>query len=657
MTLKADNSNSNGTTVEHAPYLAATVVPTIGSIAEYEKAIAKETELANQTGGYTSSEEVVIDLPFQEQSLDEINTSVSQTRATVTTQQYSSESFQEQLQDQADLNSEQALDNNTFSPEFNNQVIAQVETSNIVKLVGEPVKNHKVDDFASTYDFNELSVSLANDKQDSINEVRSALYIDKTDIKVATNKELEPVVSNSEFVTKHHETVYQESERKYNTDKEQLDTKKDVETVKTKVVTPPNAKDIRLLPGIETDVNEVNSILDNSDHATTNLTVKEQAKDIDEATAVSSESAIADSSVDGLINANNIKSSKSAIESTSKNAELFARECAKTPMPDMQKIMDEDPTIQDHGDFRSKEYIDFQGNKRQVKLSKYYPEYIYDVEDLFKESEVLLEGEDLVKTFKIRKGLFKTSTLEAVKDVNFTLRAGETLSIVGESGSGKTTLAKMLIGILDPTKGKIKFKGENVDWHNKEQRRKMRKEIQVVFQNPHASLNPRKTIYKILEEPLLYNTNLNAEQRKELIEKSIQTVGLSVTHLTRYPHMFSGGQKQRIAIAKGLILNPSIVVADEAVSALDVSVQAQILNLMLELQKIYNTSYVFISHDLSVVRHISHRVIVMYHGEIVETGTVEEIFNNPQHEYTKQLLAAIPKLPPCVIKRHTAYNL
>ncbi|RIY38931.1 ABC transporter ATP-binding protein [Psittacicella gerlachiana] len=268
-----------------------------------------------------------------------------------------------------------------------------------------------------------------------------------------------------------------------------------------------------------------------------------------------------------------------------------------------------------------------------------------------KDIPVILEGKNLRKEFKIRTGIFSSKKLEAVKDVTFALHAGETISIVGESGSGKSTLAKMILGIEKSTSGEVLFKGKKINFNKADDRELMRKEMQMVFQNPHASLNPRKTIFKILEEPLIYNTSLTAKQRAEQIEKMIQLVGLQVEHLKRYPHMFSGGQKQRIAIARGLILNPSIVVADEAVSALDVSVQAQILNLMLEIQKLYNTSYLFISHDLSVVRHISHRVIVMYRGEVVEYGNVEDIFNNPQHEYTKQLLAAIPKLPENVMKK------
>lgn len=302
----------------------------------------------------------------------------------------------------------------------------------------------------------------------------------------------------------------------------------------------------------------------------------------------------------------------------------------------------------------TKAYTDFYGRTRQVKLSAHYPEYEYDVEDLFKDAEVVLEGQNLKKTYTIREGLFKRTHVHAVKDANFILREGETLAIVGESGSGKTTLAKLVASIERPTDGKLWFRGEPMDCSGPGRCKKRRKEIQVIFQNPHSSLNPRKTIYKSLEEPLLLNTDLNAQQRRQKIEEIIQLVGLKVEHLKRFPHMFSGGQKQRIAIARGLILNPSVVIADEAVSALDVSVQAQILNLMLDLQKRYNLAYMFISHDLSVVHHIAHRVIVMYHGDIVETGTVEEIFTNPQHEYTKKLLEAVPKLPESVVAARKA---
>lgn len=286
----------------------------------------------------------------------------------------------------------------------------------------------------------------------------------------------------------------------------------------------------------------------------------------------------------------------------------------------------------------------FDGTERNVKLSQYYPEYEFDVEDYFKDAPVIMEGKGLSKDYHIKTGFFKKTTIHAVKNVDFKLRAGETLSIVGESGSGKTTLAKLIANIEKHDSGELFFKGEPLK-NDGLQEAERRKEISVIFQNPHASLNPRKTIYKTLEEPLLLNTNLNAEERRAKIEEMIQLVGLKVEHLKRLPHMFSGGQKQRIAIARGLILNPSIVVADEAVSALDVSVQAQILNLMLKLQKLYNLSYIFISHDLSVVKHISHRIMVMYHGDIVEEGTTEEIFHNPQHEYTKTLMASVPKLP------------
>lgn len=298
-----------------------------------------------------------------------------------------------------------------------------------------------------------------------------------------------------------------------------------------------------------------------------------------------------------------------------------------------------------------REYTDFHGKTRLVKLSEYYPDYQFDAEDLFKDVPIILEGRNLNKDYVIKQGFFKKTIVHAVKDANFLLHEGETLSIVGESGSGKTTLAKLLTNIEHQSSGDILFKGELLDPSERHRPKHLRKEIQVIFQNPHSSLNPRKTIFKILEEPLILNTDLSYAERKQKIEEIIELVGLSVDHLKRLPHMFSGGQKQRIAIARGLILNPSIVVADEAVSALDVSVQAQILNLMLELQKLYNLSYVFISHDLAVVKHVSHKIMVMYHGEVVEYGSVDQIFNNPQHPYTKSLLEAIPKLPPCTMEK------
>lgn len=329
--------------------------------------------------------------------------------------------------------------------------------------------------------------------------------------------------------------------------------------------------------------------------------------------------------------------SSSESENTAVGKTFLAQECEKRHAGNSEVVQEEKPTHKLHKFF--------DGTEREVKLSQYYPEYEFDVEDFFKDAPVIMEGKGLSKDYHIKTGFFKKTTINAVKNVDFKLRAGETLSIVGESGSGKTTLAKLIANIEKHDSGELFFKGESLKNDNSEAAAQRRKEISVIFQNPHASLNPRKTIYKALEEPLLLNTNLNAEERRAKIEEMIQLVGLKVEHLKRLPHMFSGGQKQRIAIARGLILNPSIVVADEAVSALDVSVQAQILNLMLKLQKLYNLSYIFISHDLSVVKHISHRIMVMYHGDIVEEGTTEEIFHNPQHEYTKTLMASVPKLP------------
>lgn len=343
-------------------------------------------------------------------------------------------------------------------------------------------------------------------------------------------------------------------------------------------------------------------------------------------------------------NTNSIKQEERIV--TSFNNFSNDEECSQI----LAHIEAEDEFVDPYEGQDSVPYVDFQGNERLVKKSQYYPDFEYDIEDLLKDSPVILEVKDLNKNFVIPQGLFKKAYVHAAKDVNFTLRRGETLSIVGESGSGKTTIAKMITGLECPTSGEVILNGEKLNDNCKFSNQRRRKEIQVVFQNPHSSLNPRKTIYKTLEEPLILNTDLNANERREIIEEIIQLVGLKVEHLKRLPHMFSGGQKQRIAIARALILKPSIVVADEAVSALDVSVQAQILNLLLDLQRRYNLSYLFISHDLSVVKMISHKILVMYHGEVVEFGTADQIFNNPQHPYTKQLLEATPRLPPCAEK-------
>ncbi|WP_301098050.1 peptide ABC transporter ATP-binding protein [Otariodibacter sp.] len=261
------------------------------------------------------------------------------------------------------------------------------------------------------------------------------------------------------------------------------------------------------------------------------------------------------------------------------------------------------------------------------------------------ENAPLLNAVDLKKYYPVKKGMFgKPKLVKAVDGVSFTLERGKTLAVVGESGCGKSTLGRMLTMIERPTEGELFYNGQNFLVHNKETETLRRKKIQIVFQNPYASLNPRKKIGAILEEPLLINTDFSAIERKEKVLSMMAKVGLKPEFYNRYPHMFSGGQRQRIAIARGLMLEPDIVVADEPVSALDVSVRAQVLNLMMDLQEEMGLSYVFISHDLSVVEHIADEVMVMYLGRCVEQGETKAIFSNPKHPYTQALLSATPRL-------------
>ncbi len=257
----------------------------------------------------------------------------------------------------------------------------------------------------------------------------------------------------------------------------------------------------------------------------------------------------------------------------------------------------------------------------------------------------LLDAINLKKYYPVKKGMFsKPRLVKAVDGVSFTLERGKTLAIVGESGCGKSTLGRMLTMIEEPTYGELFYQGQNFLVNDAVTQKLRRKKIQIVFQNPYASLNPRKKIGAILEEPLLINTDLSAHQRKQQVLEMMAKVGLKPEFYDRYPHMFSGGQRQRIAIARGLMLHPDIVVADEPVSALDVSVRAQVLNLMMDLQEEMGLSYVFISHDLSVVEHIADEVMVMYLGRCVEQGETKKIFSNPRHPYTQALLSATPRL-------------
>ncbi|MFT5880285.1 MAG: dipeptide transport system ATP-binding protein [Moritella sp.] len=259
----------------------------------------------------------------------------------------------------------------------------------------------------------------------------------------------------------------------------------------------------------------------------------------------------------------------------------------------------------------------------------------------------LLKAVDLKKYYQVSQGFRQPdATVKALDGVSFTLDAGKTLAIVGESGCGKSTLGRLLTMIETPTHGEIDFQGQDLLTLDKQTFKALRQKIQIVFQNPYGSLNPRKKVGQILEEPLEINTALNKQQRKEKSLAIMAKVGLKTEHYDRYPHMFSGGQRQRIAIARGLMLDPQVVVADEPVSALDVSVQAQVLNLMMDLQDEFNLSYVFISHDLSVVEHIADEVIVMYLGRVVEHTTKVELFANPRHPYTQALLSSTPQLNP-----------
>ncbi|MDO9405920.1 MAG: peptide ABC transporter ATP-binding protein [Polaromonas sp.] len=262
-----------------------------------------------------------------------------------------------------------------------------------------------------------------------------------------------------------------------------------------------------------------------------------------------------------------------------------------------------------------------------------------------KPGTIVAEAHDLKRVYEIRRGMFKApAQLHAVSGVSFQVEAGKTLAVVGESGCGKSTLARMVSLIETPTAGTLRIQDVDAVGASGEARQQLRKTVQLVFQNPYGSLNPRKKIGAILEAPLEINTSLSAGERAEKARAMLALVGLRPEHYDRYPHMFSGGQRQRIAIARALMLNPALVVADEPVSALDVSIQAQVLNLLADLQQRLGLAYLFISHDLGVVRHIAHDVLVMYLGHAVEQGGKAAIFANPLHPYTQALLASTPGL-------------
>ncbi|MDP4125388.1 MAG: dipeptide ABC transporter ATP-binding protein [Bacillota bacterium] len=270
-----------------------------------------------------------------------------------------------------------------------------------------------------------------------------------------------------------------------------------------------------------------------------------------------------------------------------------------------------------------------------------------------KNTEALLQVENLQKYFPIRKGIIvqkHVGDVKAVDGVSFDIRRGETLGMVGESGCGKSTIGRTILRLLEPTGGKVIFEGKVINGFSGEEMRKMRSQMQMIFQDPYASLNPRMRVGDIIGEPILIHGVSNRAEREKRVRKLLDVVGLSPYHGARYPHEFSGGQRQRIGIARALSVSPKLIVCDEPVSALDVSIQAQVINLLEDLQKEFDLTYLFIAHDLAVVKHISSRVVVMYLGKMVELSTSDELYRNPLHPYTTALLSAIPLPDPTVKK-------
>jgi len=264
----------------------------------------------------------------------------------------------------------------------------------------------------------------------------------------------------------------------------------------------------------------------------------------------------------------------------------------------------------------------------------------------------LLEVNGLKKYFPIRGGVLarQIGAVKAVDDVSFAVKRGETLGLVGESGCGKSTTGRSILRLIEPTEGKVTFDGVDITAMPRDDLRRIRKNMQIVFQDPFASLNPRHSVERILAEPLIVHGIGTAKERKERVMHLLEVVGLHASHAKRYPHQFSGGQRQRIGIARALAVHPKLIIADEPVSALDVSIQSQVLNLMQDLQKEFQLTYIFIAHDLSVVKHISDRVGVMYLGRLVELADKDRLYESPKHPYTQALMSAVPNIDPDVKK-------
>jgi len=270
------------------------------------------------------------------------------------------------------------------------------------------------------------------------------------------------------------------------------------------------------------------------------------------------------------------------------------------------------------------------------------------------EEKILLEVKNLKKYFPVKAGVFRKTVgyLKAVDDISFCIKEKETLGLVGESGCGKSTTGLTILRLEEPTAGEIRFAGKNILSLNKKELKKIRRDMQIIFQDPYSSLNPRMVVADIVGEPLnVHNLVRNKKERNEKVRKLLESVGLTAEQMKRYPHEFSGGQRQRIGIARALAVNPKLIIADEPVSALDVSIQAQVINILQDLQRDLGLTYLFIAHDLSVIKHISDRVAVMYLGKIVEIANKKDLFTNPLHVYTQSLMSAIPVPNPIYKKK------